>query len=250
MPFVNFILNYFDYFVCVCCMWKIHSSFRPFVLSKFTSWKFVETHKLYDLQTTGAAIYNTHRYSKMTWASIYWWSHFAGKTFFLNSHLHHSFPTWDNDAHTLFSISFFSFEISAFTFLLFSFRAYVFYAYLCVCIRRNRPTRKDNATFGPVCHVMPKLHFHFWQLPQLIDGNDECGKRLPWHAYHSIEARLSEKSSLCAFHIPFVSLQVAKNPQPLFDFIHKPNELWTAATLHYSNMIALWLTDLFVCLNI
>lgn len=117
--------------------------------------KFVETHKLCDLQTTGAAIYNTHRYSKMTWASIYWWSHFAGKTFFLNSHLHHSFPTWDNDAHTLFSISFFSFEISAFTFLLFSFRAYVFYAYLCVCvyggIGRQERTMPHLAPFAMSC---------------------------------------------------------------------------------------------------
>lgn len=162
-----------------------------------------------------------HRYSKMTRASIYWWSHFARKTFFSNSHLHHSFPTWDNDAHTLFSIShsfLLDYQRSQFFCLLFE---RMFFMCICVCMPEDRLKRKDNATFGPICHVMPKLHFQFWQLPQLIDGDDECGKRLSWQAA-CIFNWGCEKSSLCAFHLFSLFRCKWQKIQPLFDFIDKP----------------------------
>lgn len=201
--------------------------------------------------TTGAAIYV---YSKMTWAHQLIGKVILYAKLFLNSHLHHSFPTWDNVndaqcAHTFF-ISFFSFEISTFTFLLFSCRAYAFFS-MCISLYTvDRLKRKDNATFGPhlPCHAKITLsfltiattHWRRWWVANVVFG------------MHIIQ--LVEKSSLCAFHIFLVSLQCGKKSSHYIRLYTQTewimNRCYTTLFKYELNMIELWLTDLFVYSNI
>lgn len=91
------------------------------------------------------------------------------------------FPLWDNDVHIQFFLShsflFFWNNNITFTFCFVLFR-FVFSVcfFMCVYIltyqRWAELKWKDNATFGIICYVMPKLHFRFF---------DNCHNTLVWN---------------------------------------------------------------------